>query len=197
MRHAVAFGGSRPPPVGDAPFPHPPPVGYLRWQHRATTDMNPQNLRPPWKPGVSGNPTGRPAGLVSAIRKQTKDGAELVRFFCAVFRDEQVDLDDRMTAATWLADRAFGKPAQMVGLEVAEPTVPVAEIERASEWVRTKLMAYSRRDGGSGTSADDGQRRQSEGTVPQNTSMNSGDPPRPVAFESPAQRVRRELLGET
>jgi hypothetical protein len=158
--------------------------------------MNPQNLRPPWKPGVSGNPTGRPAGLVSAIRKQTKDGAELVRFFCAVFRDEQVDLDDRMTAATWLADRAYGRPAQMVGLEVAEPTVPVAEIERASEWVRTKLMAYSSRDGGSATSAGDGHERPSESTVTENPRMDSGDQNRAVVPDSMAQRLRRELLGD-
>jgi hypothetical protein len=110
--------------------------------------MNPQNLRPPWPKGVSGNPTGRPAGLVSAIRKQTKDGAELVTFFCSVFRDPKAALDDRMTAATWLSDRAYGRPAQMVGLEVAEPMVPVSELTRASEWVRAKLMAYSSREDG-------------------------------------------------
>jgi hypothetical protein len=108
--------------------------------------MNPQNLRPPWPRGISGNPHGRPAGLVSAIRKQTKDGAELVTFFCAVFRDPKADLDDRMTAATWLADRAYGKPAQSLGLEVAgEQMVPLSQITQAAESVTAKLTAYAER----------------------------------------------------
>jgi hypothetical protein len=36
--------------------------------------MNPQNLRPPWRPGESGNPGGRRSGFVGEIRRQTKDG---------------------------------------------------------------------------------------------------------------------------
>ena len=51
-------------------------------------------------------------GLAQAIRDQTGDGRELARFMLEVCRGEHADatLDDRVRAATWLADRGWGKP---------------------------------------------------------------------------------------
>jgi hypothetical protein len=81
--------------------------------------------------------------LVRAIRDQTREGDELVAFVMRVFRGEieGVRLRDRLEAATWLADRGFGKPTQ--GVELAgkdgEPLLSlalvqavVADAERAS-----------------------------------------------------------------
>ena len=72
----------------------------------------------PFQPGQSGNPGGRPRGLVAAIRAQTRDGEELVRFMLAVLRGRVPGsrLRDRMAAAEWLADRGFGRPVQAVGV---------------------------------------------------------------------------------
>lgn len=42
----------------------------------------------PFPPGVSGNPGGRPKGLVRTIRQESKDGAELVEFMLKVFRGQ-------------------------------------------------------------------------------------------------------------
>jgi hypothetical protein len=73
--------------------------------------------------------------LVRAIREQTNDGEELVDLMLKVFRGE-VDgakLRDRMEAATWLADRAFGKPVQALehSGKDGETLIPVDLIKAA------------------------------------------------------------------
>jgi hypothetical protein len=67
----------------------------------------------PFLKGVSGNPGGRPRGFVQTIREATAEGTELVDFMLRVLRGKVpgVRLRDRLEAATWLADRGFGKPA--------------------------------------------------------------------------------------
>jgi hypothetical protein len=67
----------------------------------------------PWRAGhPSPNPGGRPKGLASLVREQTKDGQELVRFMLGVLRGRKAPLRLRMEAAAWLADRGFGKVSQ-------------------------------------------------------------------------------------
>ena len=49
-------------------------------------------------------------GFHSYIQERTADGSELTDFVLSVFRDENASNKERMDAATWLADRGFGKP---------------------------------------------------------------------------------------
>ena len=60
--------------------------------------------------GQSGNPGGRPVGFHSYIQERTSDGSELTDFVLSVFRSDNASSKERMYAATWLADRGFGKP---------------------------------------------------------------------------------------
>jgi len=86
--------------------------------------MNARNLTS-WKPGQSGNPSGRPkgsAGFAANIREETRGGQELWEFALQVMRGQAEvkavvagavvnigpSLKERMDAMKWLADRGFG-----------------------------------------------------------------------------------------
>lgn len=78
-----------------------------------------------FKPGQSGNPGGRPTGLAARVREATRDGADIVAFYLEAFEGKLVPVttessvkekalaaDVREKAASWLADRGFGKATQ-------------------------------------------------------------------------------------
>jgi hypothetical protein len=147
-----------------------------------------RNLRS-WAKGESGNPGGRPRGFVTEIRRQTKNGFELVTFALRVLRNEEAEMRDRAWACTYLTDRGFGKPTQALELE-GPAMIPAAVLEDAATLFDTRMQRLQ------AAAAGDGQARPSERTVTQNPRMNSGEQTRPVAYPTMAQ-LRRELLGET
>jgi hypothetical protein len=73
----------------------------------------------PFRPGESGNPGGRPKGIAALVRDQTADGQELVVFMLAILRNPRRPPALRMQAATWLADRGFGRPVQQLDATMA------------------------------------------------------------------------------
>ena len=105
-----------------------------------------------WKPGQSGNPSGRPKsalGIARAIRKQTGDGAELVAFYLEVFRDEDEPVILRMKAAEWLADRGWGKAMQSIDVAVqAMPIDASAVMARLSTEALRELAEAAEQDAG-------------------------------------------------
>ncbi len=90
--------------------------------------------------GQSGNPGGRPKGFGSLIRDHTGEGEELVLFMLRVFRGQVRGLKakDRIHAASWLADRAFGKPPLPMSENVGGPLkhpAPVFDVELTDDQV--------------------------------------------------------------
>ena len=62
---------------------------------------------------------GRPKGFKGVARliaKETRDGAELVEWALAVWRDEERPFAERAAAHAWLSDRGLGRPLQMLEL---------------------------------------------------------------------------------
>ena len=48
-----------------------------------------------------------------AVNASGADGAEFIDVVLSVLRDQNASNRERMEAATWLADRGFGKPASV------------------------------------------------------------------------------------
>jgi len=91
--------------------------------------INKKTVGRPFPKGKSGNPGGRPKGLVRSIREKTGDGVDLVEFMLAV-KDGKAPpgfgrdptLKEGMEAVTWLANRGFGMPSQPLNLGLDEDT---------------------------------------------------------------------------
>ena len=83
----------------------------------------------PFKPGQSGNPGGRRKGLTGRIKEATDDGKDLVDFVVGVFHDDKEPTKVRLEAASWLADRGFGRPALQVELAQEAPVFQIPDRE--------------------------------------------------------------------
>ena len=140
-----------------------------------TTANNPNNNLSPWKPGQSGNPSGRPRGtrdLACYVLETTNGGKELVDALLSIARgampsvalqegsrprkDQQVRPADQLKAIEMLLDRGFGAPLQQ--LDVAH-SVSDGPLEHLSDKTLRLLVENARQlEEGSGVVVDgDGQ----------------------------------------
>jgi len=90
---------------------------------------NPQNLRPAWKKGQTGNPKGRPKlpdirEALAKVLADEKDGMTALEATLAALRAKAVRGDVR--AAEVLLDRAFGKAGQTLDVTSGGEPIKVA-----------------------------------------------------------------------
>jgi hypothetical protein len=79
-----------------------------------------------FRPGVSGNPRGRPkrgASLAERIR-ETVDPNELIEFLLTTMRSPGVNRRERVAACQALFDRGWGKPLQSIELDASLSNEP-------------------------------------------------------------------------
>ncbi len=140
-----------------------------------TTANNPNNNLSPWKPGQSGNTSGRPKGtrdLAGYVLETTDGGKELVDALVAIARgimpnvaaqegsrprkDQQVRPADQLKAIEMLLDRGFGRSPQQ--LDIAH-SVTDRPLEHLSDETLRLLVENARQlEEGSGVVVDeDGQ----------------------------------------
>ena len=74
-----------------------------------------------FKPGQSGNPSGKPKGFAAKIREQTNGGEELVQFALDIWKNAQLPLKERWPAFMWLTEYAYGKAPTFAPIEDGDP----------------------------------------------------------------------------
>jgi hypothetical protein len=91
---------------------------------------------PNWKPGVSGNPSGRPK-IVGEIRALAREHtAAALKTLIEIAGDKKAPAAARVAAAAHLLDRGYGRPETKIEAEITrgEPnvftTLPWEEIAR-------------------------------------------------------------------
>lgn len=95
----------------------------------------------PFKPGQSGNPSGRPKGVAAKARELIEDDpAPLLKVFLAVARSPKAKSADRITAAREYLDRAYGKAPAFAPVEGGDPLDRDA-IDRGIEEALDELAA--------------------------------------------------------
>ena len=116
-----------------------------------TTANNPDNNLSPWKPGQSGNPSGRPRGtrdLAGYVLETTDGGKELVDALLSLARgivpnlavqkgsrprkDQQVRPADQLKAIEMLLDRGFGRSPQQLDIAHSVTDRPFANLSDAT-----------------------------------------------------------------
>ena len=139
------------------------------------TANNPNNNLSPWKPGQSGNPSGRPKGtrdLAGYVLESTGGGRELVDSLVSIARgvmpnvsvqegsrprkDQQVRPADQLKAIEMLLDRGFGRSPQQLDIAHSVSNRPLEHL--SDETLRLLVENGRRLEKGSGVVVDgDGQ----------------------------------------
>ena len=116
-----------------------------------TTANNRENNLSPWKPGQSGNPSGRPRGtrdLAGYVLETTDGGKELVDALICIARgimpnvavqngsrprkDQQVRPADQLKAIEMLLDRGFGRSPQQPDIAHSVTDRPLQHLSDAT-----------------------------------------------------------------
>jgi len=116
-----------------------------------TPANNPNNSLSPWKPGQSGNPSGRPKGtrdLAAYVLETTGGGRELIDALICIARgavpnlaiqkgsrprkDQQVRPADQLKAIEMLLDRGFGRSPQQLDVAHSVSGRPFANLSDAT-----------------------------------------------------------------
>ena len=138
-----------------------------------TTANNADNNLNPWKPGQSGNPSGRPKGtrhLAGYVLEITDGGKKLVDALVAIARgfmpdvagqegsrprkDQQVRPADQLKAIEMLLDRGFGRSPQQLDIAHSVTDRPLAHL--SDETLRLLVEYGQQLEDGSGVVVDGG-----------------------------------------
>lgn len=84
-----------------------------------------------WKPGVSGNPGGRPKGHGNVRELAQQHTEEAISTLVEIMQDKEAPPAARTAASTAILDRAWGRPVQEIATSHKESFVEA--LHRAAE----------------------------------------------------------------
>ena len=132
-----------------------------------TTANNSENNLSPWKPGQSGNPSGRPRGtrdLAGYVLETTDGGKDLVDTLVSIARgampkvlvqegssprkDQQVRPADQLKAIEMLLDRGFGRSPQQLDIAHNVSSRPLEHLSDETLRLLVENARQLREDGG-------------------------------------------------
>jgi hypothetical protein len=123
----------------------------LPWEHGGVTDNSDQATKRrrgpgrPWPKGFCPNPAGRPRevrALVEAAREHTREALDVVLLAMRKARH----LSTRLRAAEIVLDRAWGRPAMSLSVDLAAARVDLAVVS-AAEWEALSVLRHHVRPG--------------------------------------------------
>ena len=139
--------------------------------HTMITANNSNNNLSPWKPGQSGNPSGRPRGtrdVAGYVLETTDGGKELVDALICIARgavpnlavqkgsrprkDQQVRPADQLKAIEMLLDRGFGRSPQQLDIAHNVSSRPLEHL--SDETLRLLVESAEQLKEGSGVVVD-------------------------------------------
>ena len=92
----------------------------------------------PWKPGQSGNPSGKPKDTIGPLAR--KHGPEAIRLLLDIMRNAR-DQGHRIKAAQIILERGFGKPREaleITGTVGLAPAIDGPPSETREAWIERK-----------------------------------------------------------
>ena len=111
-----------------------------RGKKRAVAEASLANLRPRWRPGQSGNPSGKPQSLVEITKLARSLSPAAIAKLNEILHDPETPPRDQVAAARELLDRGLGRPFMAVlhgqggasPLELTDDSTPVSALIAAA-----------------------------------------------------------------
>lgn len=100
-----------------------------------------------WAKGVSGNPGGRPAGYGDLREIAQQHTPEAIALLVTILNDEKASASARVSAATALLDRGWGRPPQTIHANLGGEESLQDLLQRLSERRRRDTQAFQAESG--------------------------------------------------
>jgi hypothetical protein len=103
-----------------------------------------------WKPGQSGNPSGKGKLAFDVAKQSRKSGPEVVRFWKEIMQNPKMPIGQRMRASENLMNRGFGKSVEALhlraDLQIDHRSAHLAALKLVNEEAAADTLRLTKRN---------------------------------------------------